>query len=276
MNAPPTTGFLLHLSGPLQSWGERSRFNQRDTATAPTRSGLIGMIAAAFGRRREEAVADLKALRFTVRIDRPGTLLRDFHTVGGGMPRDLTVITAEGKRRAAETATVTSDRYYLQDAAFTVAVTADDPALLNRCAQAVRAPRWPLYLGRRSCPPDAPLLLDVLRTDPITALIGFPLARTAPHDQSDVLIEFRSDTPFDARAWPADPGVSDDEQVYTEAQDEPVSFQPHHRQFQARPVYRRHLRLPARQCAGRGIDYLTTVIDHLKPEQPSESTPTSP
>ncbi|ACY96530.1 type I-E CRISPR-associated protein Cas5/CasD [Thermomonospora curvata] len=273
MNAPPTTGLLLHLSGPLQSWGERSRFNQRDTATAPTRSGLIGMIAAAFGRRRTEPVTDLRALRFTVRIDRPGTLLRDFHTVGGGMPRDLTVITAEGKRRAADTATVTSDRYYLQDAAFTVAVTADDPALLDRCAQALRAPRWPLYLGRRSCPPNAPLLLTVLRTDPVTALIDLPLARTAPRDRGDVLVEFRSDTPFESRAWPSAP---EDEQVYTEAQDEPVSFQPHHRRFQTRPIYRRHLRLPADRCAGLGVKYLSAVIEHLQSEQPSENTPVTP
>mgnify|MGYP001199617783 CR=1 FL=1 len=276
MNARPTTGFLLHLSGPLQSWGERSRFNQRDTATAPTRSGLIGMIAAALGRRRDEPITDLKALRFTVRIDRPGTLLRDFHTVGGGMPRSLTVITAEGKRRAQETATVTSDRYYLQDAAFTVAVTADDPALLHRCAHAVRAPAWPLYLGRRSCPPDAPLLLDVLHGDPIAALIEFPIARRAPRDRDSVLVEFRSDTPFDAAAWPDDPDARETEQVYSEAQDEPVSYEPHHRQFQTRPVYRRHLHLPARQCAGRGIDYLTGITEHLKPEQPSGSTPTSP
>ncbi|SDH09732.1 CRISPR system Cascade subunit CasD [Sinosporangium album] len=283
MNAPPTTGFLLHLSGPLQSWGERSRFNQRDTATAPTRSGLIGLIAAALGLRRDELgqraggpITELRTLRFTVRIDRPGTLLRDFHTVGGGMPRPLTVITAEGKRRAEDKATVTSDRYYLQDAAFIVAVTADDPALLDRCAQAVRAPMWPPYLGRRSCPPDAPFLLDVLGGDPITALIDFPLARRKPRDQGSVLVEFRSDTPFDAAAWPDDPAAPQTEQVYSEAQDEPVSFESHNRRYQTRPVYRRHLSLPARQCAGRGIDYLTEITKHLNPEQSNGSTPTTP
>ncbi|MBX6766723.1 MAG: type I-E CRISPR-associated protein Cas5/CasD [Actinomadura rubrobrunea] len=276
MNARGTTGFLLHLSGPLQSWGERSRFNQRDTATAPTRSGLIGMIAAALGRRRHEPISDLKALRFIVRIDRPGMLLRDFHTVGGGMPRSLTVITAEGKRRAKETATVTSDRYYLQDAAFTVAVTADDPDLLDRCAHAVRAPAWPLYLGRRSCPPDAPLLLDVLHGDPIAALIEFPIARQAPRSDDSVVVEFRSDTPFDAAAWPDGPDASETEQLYSEAQDEPVSYEPDNRRFQTRPVYRRRLRLPARQCAGRGIDYITGITEHLKPEQLSGRTPSSP
>ncbi|MFD0883238.1 type I-E CRISPR-associated protein Cas5/CasD [Streptosporangium algeriense] len=282
MNEPPATGFLLHLSGPLQSWGERSRFNQRDTATAPTRSGLIGMIAAARGLRRDTLghdpdgpLAEIRALRFTVRIDRPGTLLRDFHTVGGGMPRSLTVITAEGKRRAEDKATVTSDRYYLQDAAFTVAVTADDPALLDRCAQAMRTPAWPPYLGRRSCPPDAPLLLDVLHQDPVAALIDFPLARQAPPGQRSVVVEFRSDTPFTA-AWPHDPETGETEQVYTETQDEPVSFEPHNRRYQTRPVYRRHLTLPAQQCAGRGIDHLIKITEYLNPEQPNGSAPTSP
>lgn len=276
MNARPTTGFLLQLSGPLQSWGERSRFNERDTATAPTRSGLIGMIAAALGRRRGESLNDLKELRFTVRMDRPGALLRDFHTVGGGMPPSLTVITAQGKRRKSESATVISHRYYLQDAAFTVAVTADDPALLDRCVQAVRAPVWPLYLGRRSCPPDPPLLLDVLQGDPIAALISFPIAQPAPDGQDTVQVEFRSDIPLDGAAWPDGPDAVAADQIYSYTQDEPVSFESDNRQFQIRPIYRRRLRLPARQCAGRGIDYLIAITKYLKSEQTSGSSPTSP
>ena len=239
MSTAPT-GLLLHLSGPLQSWGERSRFNQRDTAPAPTRSGLIGLIAAALGRPRHQPLSDLAALRFTTRIDRPGTLLRDFHTVGGGMPRHLTVITAEGKRRSAETATLISDRYYLQDAAFTVAVTAPDPQLVADCAQALRAPTWPPYLGRRSCPPNAPLLIDTVH-DPIGHLIRLPLAD----------------------AWSNGANTQDD-QVYTETQDDPVSFNPDNRQYRTRPVYRRHMNLPAQQCAGLGTAYLQSLTDYLQ------------
>lgn len=262
MSTAPT-GLLLHLSGPLQSWGERSRFNQRDTAPAPTRSGLIGLIAAALGRPRHQPLSDLAALRFTTRIDRPGTLLRDFHTVGGGMPRHLTVITAEGKRRSAETATLISDRYYLQDAAFTVAVTAPDPRLVADCAQALRAPTWPPYLGRRSCPPNAPLLIDTVH-DPIGHLIRLPLARPAPPgDHETVPVEFRADTPFTADAWSNGANTQDD-QVYTEIQDDPVSFNPDNRQYRTRPVYRRHMNLPAQQCAGLGTAYLQSLTDYLQ------------
>ncbi len=79
-------GLLIRLAGPLQSWGEHSVFTHRDTLRYPTRSGVIGIFAAAEGRPRGEPLSDYDALRLTVRIDRPGTVIRDFHTIGGGYP----------------------------------------------------------------------------------------------------------------------------------------------------------------------------------------------
>ncbi|CAO0830175.1 Type I-E CRISPR-associated protein Cas5/CasD OS=Streptomyces microflavus OX=1919 GN=Smic_09520 PE=4 SV=1 [Streptomyces microflavus] len=85
------SGLLLRLAGPLQSWGERSAFTPvRETALFPTRSALIGMFAAAQGITRGDT-AGLKKyeqVRLTMRVDRPGTLLEDYHTVGGGFPRN--------------------------------------------------------------------------------------------------------------------------------------------------------------------------------------------
>lgn len=155
----PEPGLLLRLTGPLQSWGLHSHFNERDTAAFPTRSGVIGMLASALGRHRGRPIDDLTRLHLTVRTDRPGVLLRDLHTVGGGLPGKATVTTAEGKKRPGDTGTLLTHRYYLADAAFTVALTAprtDDPTLLDRYADALRNPRWPLHLGRRSCPPEGP------------------------------------------------------------------------------------------------------------------------
>ncbi|MFC5186060.1 type I-E CRISPR-associated protein Cas5/CasD [Actinomadura harenae] len=269
---PLPTGLLVHLSGPLQSWGERSRFNQRDTSRAPTRSGLIGLIASALGRGRDHPIGDLAALRFTVRIDRPGTLLRDFHTVGGGMPRDLTVITAEGARRGAGKRTVTSERYYLQDAAFTVLVTAPDPTLLQTCGEALRHPHWPPYLGRRACPPNAPLLLAALEREPTMSLLNLPLARTSP-GTSTLRVEFRSDAPFSGPAWPPTPENETD--VFTEAQDDPISFTPNRSAYRSRSVYRRHLDMPASQCGGLGVGYLTSLSEYLTVLR-TESSPASP
>ena len=50
------TVLLLRLAGPLQSWGVKSRFTVRATELAPTKSGIIGMLAAAVGRRRTDPI----------------------------------------------------------------------------------------------------------------------------------------------------------------------------------------------------------------------------
>ncbi|MGW9349841.1 type I-E CRISPR-associated protein Cas5/CasD [Nocardiopsis flavescens] len=86
---------LVRLAGPLQSWGLKGRFNRRDTHRRPTKSGVVGLCAAALGLDREEPLGELADVRFGVRADRPGTPVRDYHTVGGGTyplrPRDLVV-----------------------------------------------------------------------------------------------------------------------------------------------------------------------------------------
>ena len=38
---------LLRLAAPLQAWGSGSKFNIRLTEREPTKSGVVGMIAAA-------------------------------------------------------------------------------------------------------------------------------------------------------------------------------------------------------------------------------------
>ena len=139
---------LLALCGPMQSWGSRSRFTERDTEREPTKSGVVGLLAAAMGRRRGEALDDLAALRMGVRVDWEGTLLRDFHTA-------LNVARADGSGPAKQA--VLSNRYYLSDALFLVGLQGDAD-LLERAEQALSAPCWPLALGRRSCPPSAPLI----------------------------------------------------------------------------------------------------------------------
>ncbi|MFD6855567.1 type I-E CRISPR-associated protein Cas5/CasD [Streptomyces diastaticus] len=173
-------GILLRLTGPLQSWGENSHYNYRDTAAFPTRSGLIGLLAAALGRPRHHPLDDLTPLSVTVRADRPGKPMRDFQTVGGGLPRHLTVTTAEGGKRKENGATLITDRWYLTDAAFTVALTHHDATPLPPAwAHALAAPRWPLYLGRRSCPPEGPLLLGT-SDHALHDLVHLPLALPTP------------------------------------------------------------------------------------------------
>ena len=136
---------LLRFSGPLQSWGDSSRFVRRGTRQEPTKSGVVGMLASALGRSREDDLSDLTALEFGVRVDQSGSVLCDFQTErpsDGGKAMPL------------------SYRYYLSDAKFLVALGGDE-ALLEELERAISAPVWPLFLGRRSCPPDEPVCLGL-------------------------------------------------------------------------------------------------------------------
>jgi CRISPR system Cascade subunit CasD len=150
----PNTLFLI-LDGPLQSWGERSRWSVRDTAPEPTKSGVVGLLACALGLQSDEELRQLsQQVRVGVRVDRPGAMLVDYHTVTGG------VLSAEGKiKKTASTGkaeTVVSQRSYLCDASFLVAVQGE-PGLIERLEGALHQPTWPVYLGRKSCPPSRPV-----------------------------------------------------------------------------------------------------------------------
>jgi len=151
---------ILRLEGPLQAWGERARWNQRDTAFMPTKSALVGLIACAMGLPRgDAAIIDLfESLTVAVRADRPGIMMTDYHTVTG------IIRTADGKQRGKVGAdsTVQSWRQYLQDASFLVAITADE-ATLSRCCEALADPVWPVCLGRKSCIPTRPVLVGITR-----------------------------------------------------------------------------------------------------------------
>ncbi|MFD9592080.1 type I-E CRISPR-associated protein Cas5/CasD [Kitasatospora sp. NPDC059973] len=254
-------GLLLHLAAPLQSWGERSQFNERDTAPFPTRSGVIGLLASALGRPRDADIGDLATLSLTVRADRPGVLLRDLHTVGGGLPSAATVTTADGKKRSGAAATLLSHRHYLADAAFTAAVTGD-PAVLAECAHALEEPRWPPFLGRRSCPPEGPLLLGHV-DDALHHLVHLPLARRRPGADRSVDVAFHSDRPLTALGQATAHNGDDGTHPAGQVTDEPSTFHPRHRSYRARPRYQRTLTLPAEQCAGLGTAYLAALGDYL-------------
>lgn len=155
---------LLKLVGPLQSWGVSSRFGERDTGSEPSKSAVLGLLAAALGRDRSTDIEDLCSLRMGVRCDVPGMLIRDYQTA-------LDVVSADGKSRD----TTLSNRYYLSDASFWVGLEGDK-AFLTVCHAALRSPHWPIFLGRKSCPPSEPIhygeapvelpLLDALRQVP--------------------------------------------------------------------------------------------------------------
>lgn len=142
---------LLRLVGPMQSWGTTSRFDQRDTGKEPSKSGVIGLLAAALGIDRDNC-ADLEPLArmsMGVRHDRPGVPARDYQTAGCAMSDSI--IKADGKQSKDG---VVSERLYLADAAFLVGLESDDRPLLEKAHAYLRDPVWPLALGRKSYVPS--------------------------------------------------------------------------------------------------------------------------
>lgn len=172
----PTATLLLRLTGPMQAWGTQSRFTHRDTGLEPSFSGTIGILCAALGRPRGASVEDLARLSMGVRVDREGIMRVDYHTAGGAHLRSEAgygVPSADGKKRS----TVVSQRYYLADAEFLVGLEGDR-ALLEDVRAALRAPRWQLFLGRKSFVPSAPIYLPDaapwdggLREEPLEATL---------------------------------------------------------------------------------------------------------
>ncbi len=191
---------LLRFAGPLQAWGADSRFDVRRTNREPTKSGVIGLIASALGLRRDAPLDELNRLRFGVRVDREGVLLRDLHTV----------------RKDKNTSYMTT-RYYLSDAVFLIGLHSDDEALMQRLEHAVRNPAHPLFLGRRSCPPEGRVCLG-LRQMPLEEALKSEPSLIPPKPS-------KPGEPQRARI------VLDDPHGTARLNDLPVSFSPYNRQY---------------------------------------------
>ena len=175
---------FLRLEGPLQSWGSRAHWEERDTNLEPTKSGVIGLIGAALGLpRTSPEVRQLSmGVQMGVRVDRQGERLIDYHTTGGGVyqrgeppkrkptHRDpyyggvlsastskhgiLVKYTSKTQRPEVDV----SYRHYLMNASFLVAIQGS-PEIIDGIAHALQAPVWPPFLGRKSCVPTCPIFV---------------------------------------------------------------------------------------------------------------------
>lgn len=171
MSEPPTTrAFAILLDGPMQSWGSSSRFTRRETEAFPTKSALIGLLAAAAGidkhaANEAERLAPFSALRLTVyRLPRAaGRLvdrLSDFHTVGGGYDArasafDKMSIPRKASGGASSNAVITQ-RTYLNEARF-IAAFEGNANTITAAIRHLENPVWGIWFGRKTCLPAMPL-----------------------------------------------------------------------------------------------------------------------
>jgi CRISPR system Cascade subunit CasD len=200
------------------------------------------LFACALGRKRAESVDDLAALRFGVRIDQGGRVIRDFH------------MTHKEWGPKTEQSAFLSERYYLADAIFLAGVEGDD-SLLTELDAALCNPVFPLFLGRRSCPPAGGLSLgiregitleDALREENWIASDWYK--RRAP---DPVRLELVIDAPYG-------------EEVVSTIRDMPLSFDQSHRRYGFRNITRAWVELPNARAesyhnAMEEIDYVSVT-----------------
>lgn len=160
-----TLAFLI--DAPLQSWGVSSKFQRRETEGWPTKSALVGVLAAALGIDKNssdeaEKLAPIAALSFSVfRWPKPApvTRLTDFHTIGGGYDKTNPAEKLHIPCKAGDGSpfgTVITRRTYLTDARF-IALFQGNRATLERAAAALLDPVWGVWFGRKTCIPAEPL-----------------------------------------------------------------------------------------------------------------------
>ena len=159
-----TDYLLLRLYGPLASWGEIAVGELRHSAVHPSRSALLGLLAAALGIERSDETAQqalTAGYRFGIKLECTGSPLRDYHTVQVGVPpRKFQFRSRRQELAADKVETILSAREYRCDSLALVAVEAlsGAPVDLDDLARALRQPHFALYLGRKSCPLALPLL----------------------------------------------------------------------------------------------------------------------
>lgn len=150
-----TDYLILKLQGPMQSWGGHTYEDYRPSEAFPTRSGVIGLLAACIGidRTDKQSLLNLAdSIEIAVRQDEltiTSSRLTDFHTVEAARKVD----------GSANKNPIVSRREYLCDASFTVAIRSSLKKLfsLDDIEAAIKKPFYTPFLGRRACPVSRPL-----------------------------------------------------------------------------------------------------------------------
>ena len=209
------------LTAAMAAMGDFAGHERRGTWRWPGRSAVLGLVAAAMGIRRDDdsALNRLDSLQMAVAVYHDGMPLRDFHTAqtvpAAKLKQPQTRAEALSIPRR-ELNTVLTSRDYRVGVAYAVALWRGDESApaLEALAEALRAPVFTLYLGRKSCPlaaPPGPAILSA--PDAAAALASHRLPpfwaqhRPVSFIASDVRIadddhvEQRQDQPLDRARW---------------------------------------------------------------------------
>ncbi len=187
---------VFRIAAPMGAFGDIAVGERRATWDVPSKSGVLGLVAAALGIERIETAAHQAldaSLGFAVRLDQGGRPLRDYHTAQAPKARkDKRWRTRREELDADDLNTVLSERIYRVEAAGTVVlwVKAQGGPTLASLEAGLKRPKFTLYLGRKACPLGWPPRPRVIAASSVSAaLVAFDCLEAATdHD----LRRFRS------------------------------------------------------------------------------------
>lgn len=175
---------IFRLYGMMASWGDIAVGEFRPTFDHPSKSAVMGLIAAAMGIRRdeEERQRELAAgYLMAIRIDGPGILMRDYHTVqvppAGRGNEKYHFVTRKDELAVPkdELNTILSSRDYRCDTVYTICLwgrTASSPYSLATIKTHLHNPAFVLYLGRKSCPLSLPVHAQIVNAGNLAEALG--------------------------------------------------------------------------------------------------------
>ena len=211
---------IFQLQGTMAAWGEVAVGEYRPSADYPGQSAIYGLLAAALGIDRNDHAAHMALCnnyRVAIGVVSTGRLLRDYHTAQVPSRTDLKKRPHATRRDELslpkqDLNTILSTRDYRQDASVLVAVqaNADAPYALVQLAEALKKPRYMLYLGRKSCPVAAPLHPCILDVSTVaTALSTYQLQLVTLWQASSVSPPAGNEITIQKIVWGDDFGVDD-------------------------------------------------------------------
>lgn len=202
---------VFQLYGPLASWGDIAVGETRPSALTPSKSAILGLVAAALRLKRPDTIhyehdeprttrersecevsqAKLaEGYGIAIKVESLGLPLSDYHTAevpkgtGYSTRRDEILEVAVQKRTGNFKGTILSRREYRQDTYCAVALWAqpDAPYALDSLRNALLEPGFTLYLGRKACPLALPLQPAVVQAEHVEdALVGVSMGDVLKH-----------------------------------------------------------------------------------------------
>lgn len=160
---------VFRLYGPIASWGEIAVGENRHSFSYPSKSAIIGLVAAALGYKREEEEKHTMlnhSLSFGVKVYSSGILLRDYHTIQTPPGKVIYATRKDELRDKLELKTILSSRDYRMETLYDICIWKKKDSIdLVTMQQKLNEPVFSLFLGRKSCVIASPLFASLVNSE---------------------------------------------------------------------------------------------------------------